>query len=168
MIDRATIHRGLEEFGAQGDWSSHMGGHMVRLFEEVMASEPTLIVELGIGWGSSSHALGTSAGLCGAEMIGVDLNPCPRLHNRVRFVQSDDLEYAKAWTRGPIIDVLMIDTNHTYDQTENEVRAWLPHLRPRCKIMFHDTNAQPHFEAVARYLRDWLAIPFPEGEAFEV
>lgn len=165
----AAIHRELEAFGRRNMQTSqkeYMDGHMVRLFEEVLVFKPELIVELGVGWGCSNFALGKAAEICGTLMIAVDVKEC-EVYSGVQFVQMDDLEYAKVWTLGPAIDILMIDTSHAYGQTQQEVLAWFPHLRERCEVIFHDTNT-PYFKAVGHFLRDWFDIPLPGEEPFEV
>jgi len=90
-------------------------------------------------------------------------------------VQSDDVDFAHKFKsfcqeRGipPAIDILMVDTEHTYNQTKREVESWLPWMSPQCTIIFHDTNAAPFYVEVAKYLREWFDIPFPETEKFSI
>ena len=165
MIDRVAIHQKLEARGILHAQYEVMQGHMVRLFEEVMAFTPKLIVELGVGRGCSNLALGMAAELCGAEMISVDKNQC-EVYQGVEFVLANDLDYVRTWSRGPAIDILMIDTEHTYSQLQQEIRAWVPLLRPHCKLILHDTDAAA-FEGVARFMRDWLGVPIP-GSHFDM
>lgn len=147
--------------------------HMERFFDAVLEWRPKLLVELGIRGGVSSFALERGARLVGARMICVDINDCSGVLGYAEFVQSDDVRFARHFRtfcrrRGidPKVDLLMVDTSHTYVHTQQEIRWWLPLMSARCLLMFHDTNASQFGYGVAAYLREWLDIPFPEGLNF--
>lgn len=147
--------------------------HMERFFDTVLEFQPSLLVELGIRGGVSSFALERGARLVGARMICVDINDCSGVLGYAEFVQSDDVVFARRFRafcrrRGiePKVDLLMVDTSHTYVHTQQEIRSWLPLMSPRCLLMFHDTNASQFGYGVAAYLGEWLGIPFPENIPF--
>ncbi|KKL57762.1 hypothetical protein LCGC14_2232190, partial [marine sediment metagenome] len=167
----------VEELRAEVLERAESGGdvrlHMERFFDTVLEWKPTLIVELGIRGGVSSFALERGARLVGAKMICVDINDCSGVLDYAEFVQADDVVFARRFRafcrrRGikPSVDMLMVDTSHTYIHTQQEIRSWLPLMSPRCLMMFHDTNASQFGYGVAAYLREWLDIPFPEGLNF--
>ena len=79
----------------------------------------------------------------------MDIEPTTRVSQdqRWRFVQSDDIEFAKRfpeWCREnglpTEIDILFIDTSHFFEHTVQEIEHWFPLLAPRAKVFFHDTN----------------------------
>ena len=176
-IKQLSVKEMETEFREEIKIMSASGGdmclHMDYLFDLVLSIVPKLIVELGIRGGMSTYALQRGARLVKANMIAVDRDDCRGVCDHAFFVQSDDIEFAAQFPafcgeRGivPEIDLLMIDTEHTLEQTNVEVEVWLPYLAPRGRIVFHDTNAQPFYFGVAEFLREWLKIPFPEDEAF--
>jgi Methyltransferase domain len=56
------------------------------------------------------------------------------------FLPADDLsEQALQWVPAEL-DVLFIDTNHLYDHTLAELRAYVPRVRPGGTVLCHDTE----------------------------
>jgi predicted O-methyltransferase YrrM len=106
-------------------------------FLKVLASymQPNLSVELGVcGGGGSLHlALGWPVG----TVVGVDIaddhpshiktiqETCPNFH----FWQGDSVHVApEIHNRYGAVDILFIDTTHTYTQTLKEFEAYQPYL----------------------------------------
>jgi len=176
-MDKANVDPRVEALRAEVVERALSGGdirsHLERLYDTVLRWGPRLIVELGIRGGVSSFALERGARLVGARMVCVDINDCSGVLGYADFVQSDDVDFAAVfgdWCQDhditPSVDLLMIDTSHTYDHTMREMVAWLPWMSEACIIIFHDTNASQLGYDVAGYLREWLEIPFPEGLDF--
>jgi len=116
---------------------------------EALTLNPRLIVELGVARGESTRVFAQVAKICGATLVGVDLNDCSRALDweAWHFIQADDLEFAREfpnWCRQrrlePVIDVLFIDTSHYFDHTLAEMQAYFPYLADHAKVFFHDTN----------------------------
>jgi len=118
-------------------------------FLKLLAHEmqPKLSVELGVcGGGGSLHlALGWSEG----KVIGVDLVPDHEEHieymkknyYNFEFWIQDSVEAAPFIFRdeGKVkIDILFIDTTHTYERTLNEFKAYKPFLSKRAVVCFDD------------------------------
>lgn len=118
-------------------------------FLKVLArhKKPRLSVELGVcGGGGSLHlALGNPRG----QVVGVDIaydHPehlahidatCPNFH----FWQGDSVGDASAIRMEfGLVDILFIDTTHTYAQTWAEFNAWYPHLAKGAVVCFDDLN----------------------------
>jgi len=118
------------------------------LAEEVL---PVLSVELGVGTGGGSMhlALGNPEG----KVIGIDggnhwpealkyvEETCPNFE----FWQRESVEaagYAKQlWSQSDIVmgvDILFIDTIHTYEQIMAEFGAWRSLLSPRAIVLLDD------------------------------
>jgi cephalosporin hydroxylase len=133
---------------------SDISDHLGTLFAEAVGTRPRLIVELGTRGGESTRVLLAAAGVSGARMLSVDIDPAPELlvpgRERWTFVQSDDVSFGRdsqgfaAWcaARGipALAEVIFIDTSHLYEHTREEIAVWEPHLAPSGALLFHDTN----------------------------
>jgi cephalosporin hydroxylase len=53
------------------------------------------------------------------------------------------------------IDVLLIDTEHTYDQVTGELELWWPRVRVGGYVLAHDTETFPGVRAA---IEDWLQV----------
>jgi predicted O-methyltransferase YrrM len=140
--------REIEEQAAKNP--SDISDHLSRMFSEVVAAKPRLIVELGVRGGQSRAIMERAARISNSSLVSVDLNDCsaacgtsPLWH----FVKSDDIKFAatfRDWclqrSIEPSIDVLFIDSSHLYEHTVQEINSWFPFLSPRCTVLFHDTN----------------------------
>lgn len=142
----------VREIGERALVPTDISDHLLTLFHESMELQPGLIVELGVRGGESTFVFERVARLCGAHLISVDIEDCLSASHYPEwiFVQRDDVRFADEFVdfcleRGidPQIDVLFIDTSHQYEHTCEEIRLWFPHLAPRCKVFFHDTNLRP-------------------------
>lgn len=177
------IERYRAEIVERETHGGEMVSHMMTLFDEVLIMQPKLIVELGVWKGMSTFALERAAKVCGAKMISVDRDDCSAAVHYAEFIQADDLEFAKDFGQfcggvlhiDPLVDVLLIDTSHTYQQTWNEIGAWLPWMAPTCKLVFHDTNPSPAGwnkaaadgrYGVAEAISFWLKRKFPWETSF--
>ncbi|CAK9253043.1 unnamed protein product [Sphagnum jensenii] len=112
------------------------------------ACDPSVIVELGVRQGESSRAFFLAAKETNAIVIGVDLDDCQPIYEKIgdqldyplhEFLKMDSSASAKYF--GKEVDVLFLDTSHLREPTQHEIQAWLPRLRD-CKslFLFHDTN----------------------------
>ncbi len=140
------------------DIYEHLPG-FVTLCAELQA---TKVIELGTRSGVS-----TIAWLYGLEGRGhlwsVDIDDRPDIgtHDHWTFIQGDDTD-PDIYTQLPSgVDVVFIDTNHTYDQTVAELNLYRWLVRPGGRIVLHDTElARPkgvHGPAwpVKRAVTDW-------------
>jgi cephalosporin hydroxylase len=84
----------------------------------------------------------------GGVLISVDTNDCSRLfhgHPQWAFLQGDSTNpeaVAMVAAEGPI-DVLLIDTTHTYERVTTELSLWAPLMAPGGHILGHDTETFP-------------------------
>lgn len=123
--------------------------------------KPSLSVELGVcGGGGSLHlALGWDDGIvCGVD-VGVEyqdnlkyLNSnCPNF----KFWLGDSVMAAKQIAaKYGLVDILFIDTIHTYDRTIAEFQAWRPYLASNAVVCFDDL-----LRAEMAGLWEWLPEP---------
>ncbi len=134
-------------------------------FLKLLAAEfkPKLSVELGVcGGGGSLHlALGHPYG----TVIGIDYI---RDHeDRIKYIEDNypNFEFMlhdsasaahKVFDEHGKIDILFIDTDHTYDTTVREYKAWKPYLSDTAIILLDDLD------------RDGMTKAFNEIEGYKV
>lgn len=120
--------------------------------------EPELILELGVRDGGSTKAFLRAAEIIGAKVISIDIEDCSRVSNSPNweFHCQNDLEFEI----DKPIDLLFIDTSHTYEQTLAELRKFAP----QSKItVLHDTE---HCPEVKQAILDYMA-EVPDTYDFE-
>lgn len=122
-----------------------------------------LSVELGVcGGGGSLHmALGNPEG----KVIGVDIAmpPQPQLDTILAMagdgfymVLGDSVEVAQeVYTWHGEVDLLFIDTIHTYERTAQELAAWQPYLSDKAVVCFDDLF-RPEMKGY------WESLPEPK------
>jgi cephalosporin hydroxylase len=139
----------LNEIIARAKKPTDFSDHLVPLFHETMLCKPKLIVELGTRGGESTFVFERAAELCGSTLLSVDIDDCSGscTYPKWNFVKSDDVAFAQefpGWCKKrnlqPQVDLLFIDTSHLYEHTVQEIKAWLPLVSERGKVVFHDTN----------------------------
>jgi predicted O-methyltransferase YrrM len=109
--------------------------------------KPALSVELGVcGGGGSLHlALGNPDG----KVVGVDIAmpPAPQMETIGAMVNRDKFYIHIGDSAGSApevykwygqVDILFVDTTHTYEQTTRELVAWQPYLSERAVVCFDD------------------------------
>lgn len=125
--------------------------HLNRLYE-LASSSTGLILELGTNAGGSTRAF--LAGSKG-KVISIDIQdfsnavhdlPKARKENW-NFICGPDVDVAVrlrdeiarlGWDDD--VDILFIDTTHEYEHTFQELKAYIPFLNSRSKIVLHDSN----------------------------
>lgn len=116
------------------------------------------VVELGTGTGVSADAFLAVLRVTNGLLYSVELYPenedvkktLDRLKDEPRFIfiSSDSVEAGRSWNRGPI-DVLYVDSNHSYEHVLEELMVWGA-LNPKV-IFVHDIlnpdneRAPPYF-----------------------
>lgn len=90
------------------------------------------------------------------------------------------LEFCRGKGITPLIDLLFIDTSHYYEHTVQEIKAWLPFVSARGKVIFHDTNLKvlgprrdgcfqlswDNQRGVIRAIEEYLGVAIDENKDF--
>jgi predicted O-methyltransferase YrrM len=103
------------------------------------------IIELGVRGGNSTAALLAGIEQSGGELWSVDINEpgTPAEWGGLPFwhllVADDTSEQAVAFCPGDV-DVLFIDTSHFYPHTLQELRLYVPKVKPGGVVLLHDTD----------------------------
>ena len=144
-------------------------GYVLELYRRAVESKAKVIVELGTQVGHSTRALLKAAVENGGHLTSVELNPntLSLVGESMRFggadtsfwtaVPGDDLEVVKQWTIH--MDLLFLDTSHTYENTLKELEAYSKFVVPRGIIVLHDTwidRTVPEQYPVRRAIEDWM------------
>lgn len=171
-----------------------IGDHICAIFSDLIAREPSLIVELGTRGGESTRAILAAAQHVGARVLSIDIDPRPefalpeRCEKAWEFVQADDVEFGEnqfePWCRAngllPQADALFIDTSHEYEHTRREIEIWFRFVPKNGIVMFHDTNMGNLYRrmdntvalgwnntrGVMRALEQYLGREYDETKAF--
>jgi len=141
-------------------------GYVLALYERACESKAKMIMELGAMLGQSTRALLKATVENGGHLYSVELH-ASNLSLVGEALKSggldtsfwtailgDDLEVAKSWTK--LIDFLLIDTSHTYEQTVNELEAYSKLIAPQGIIVLHDTYGVP--SPVKNAVDDWMKL----------
>lgn len=123
--------------------------YFYRLYWFASRSKAKHIVELGCTPGGSSIALLYAINKIDGKLWSCDLAKIPlndmSLYGvddsrRTRISETRAADYGKIW-QGPKLDLIYLDTSHRYEDTCDEIEAWLPHLKEGGLFIFHDTGA---------------------------
>lgn len=123
--------------------------HLETLYRLALDRRAGLVVELGVRTGESTFALEQAVCQTGGWLVSVDIEPTAYSseYEKWRFLQVDDLELARMFAdemaklgAPSTIDLLFLDTSHTYEHTVRELAAWMPLLSETGAAVLHDTN----------------------------
>lgn len=122
--------------------------HLQYIYDTTVNMNAQTIVELGVNNGSSTLAFLLATRKTNGKLYSCDIVECPNARKLVdgvdenwQFTIKDDLEYGKTWDKP--IDILFIDTSHSFEQTHRELELWIPKVKPDGIIILHDTMPTP-------------------------
>lgn len=153
----------------QQSWSD-IKAHLPRLYAAAKGN----VVELGVRNGISTGALLAGLERHGGYLISVDIDPnCAGLyadHPQWKFVHADSVQ-AALLIEPKSVDLLFIDTSHTYEHTLAELRAWESRMKLGAKIMLHDTDDGSTYPGVRRAIVEFCGYDkfywfYPESYGF--
>jgi len=138
-----------------------------------LALKAKIVVELGTGNGCSADAFLAVLRVTDGVLYSIDLYPdssevrgtLERLKTKPRFVfiHGDSVEAGRNWNRGSI-DVLYVDSDHSYEHVLEELTVWGA-LNPKV-IFVHDilnekNERGPPYFACEEYARRTGKVFFP-------
>jgi methyltransferase family protein len=136
--------------------------HLPRLRREARGT----VLELGVRGGSSTVALLAGLEERGGTLWSVDVDPASAAifpgHHQWCFVLADSRDESPVLEAGlpDELDVLFIDTIHTYEQVRDELAVWGDRVVEGGVILFHDTDSYP---PIRRAISEWCKsrrVPF--------
>lgn len=156
--------------------STDMGYHLPALVQTVHDVSASAVIELGVRYGVSTigwlYALEGRGHLwsvdCSFPVIdpetGIELlNPQGPLgvQRDWTFILGYDIWHEVLDALPQDVDVVMIDTQHTYEETSAELELYYPRVRPGGRILLHDTALESTGNATTPQ------PPFPVKTAIE-
>jgi GT2 family glycosyltransferase/predicted O-methyltransferase YrrM len=143
-IQQGRVPQTLEEaYNRVCELPSDINEHLPTLVELCRKLEAKKVIELGV-----RTAVSTVAWLHGLEetdghLWSVDVSPAPPLrHPRWTFTQGSDLDPFVLRQLPEDADIVFIDTDHRYDLTRSELRAYAGKIRPGGCLVLHDTSVE--------------------------
>ena len=117
--------------------TSDIQEHLLTLYDLVLEINAKVVVELGAG--RSTYVFIAAVNATGGQFYSIDVVPGRlALEPRHHPITGDSLEVVKTWDQD--IDLLFIDTLHTYEQTRGELDTWSQFVRRGGIIAMHDTD----------------------------
>ena len=107
------------------------------------ASRAAQVIEVGVGAANSTVAFLLGLEESGGRLWSVDIEPAPipdwlKAHPQWTFTAGDSLAHHGAAPSD--VDVLFIDSEHSFAQTYAELVAYVPHVRSGGVVLLHDTG----------------------------
>jgi cephalosporin hydroxylase len=137
-------HRELEEgYAARLAVWSDIQEQMPILRDTVRQYTKPVVAELGTRTGESTSALLAGASATGGHVWSVDIGPVApdpwwADTGLWSFLNADDMSDEAAAFIPAELDVLFIDTSHTYEHTLAELRRYVPRVKPGGTVLMHD------------------------------
>ena len=127
------------------------------------------VLELGTRSGVSTAALLAGVERNGGHVWSVDIDDCSHVaagHTDWTFTQGSSTDPKLALNLGVVsgddgmsIDLLLIDTEHTYEQATMELALWGEWVRPGGTILMHDPETFPGIRRAAQEFADRMHWP---------
>lgn len=148
----------------RSDEASDIYQHLPALFGHVIEcrSEQPVVLELGTRAGNSTAAFlyalqVRQSGILHSVDIEVPDVPEEWYRNpQWNFHLGSDTDSRIACAM-PLVDILFVDTSHTYEHTMVELAAYMPLVKPGGVALFHDTEVVSDVCHVARALDEYCA-----------
>lgn len=158
-----------EAFGYWLERWSDIQDHLPFLFEK----SGGVVVELGTRGGISTSALLAGVEVQGGKVFSIDIDPLcgetfdghPQWEflamssaddNAPQLVLSSHIEKNGFVDDIAFIDLLFIDTDHTYEQLKNELDIWEPFVKRGGMIVMHDVLTFPEMrKAAEEFCAEW-------------
>ncbi len=147
-----TFQRYQQHLATPSDIQHHLG----LLFSLAKGN----VLELGTRGGVSTAALLAGVERSGGWVWSMDIEDCSHVangHKQWTFILGDsrDAKTADMFTENDVtLDLLLIDTFHSYEQAQAELALWGPHVAPGGTICLHDTETFPGVRRAAQEFAD--------------
>lgn len=171
------LEKKMSTWGYNDNRVSRQEGHII--YDAVIRLGAKNIVDLGTGKGTITACLGAAAEEVGGHVDTCDIEKGSAVNFKlakvkkrlgklnlvdyITFYVIDDLVLAKEYKKP--IDLLAIDTSHTYEQTKKELEAFIPMLSTTGEVFLHDCIYHNRWgpivnNAVVDYLKSRHRISF--------
>lgn len=114
----------------------------------LLVPENGTIVEIGTAQGGSAFIFHKAASRKGVKIYSFDIAPSKEAYEHLKdtnvtIVAKSSKEGALIWmqTSGKPIDLLFLDGSHALQHVFEDFNSWVPFLKPRGRIIFHDYDS---------------------------
>ncbi len=179
-----TLHADYDEGDGRDDFPNyyrflyHLG---YKLSGERLRGK-AILVELGCHYGAASyHFLRGGNGLGGSGAIAYGIDVDSRVKQFIKQNENFFFCHGKSTTpsffksfKDKAIDVLLIDSDHTYKTTAEEFLLWEPKVKPGGLILFDDIDAPEYADGCGKFFKELagekISLPHlhPENWGFGV
>ncbi len=126
-------------------WPSDIVDHLEYFVDTCLELDAKKVIELGVRTGNSTvawlHGLDQTGGhLWSVDPDGRAVGTIPA--DRWTFVFGLDTDRAVLDQLPNMVDVVFIDTTHTYQHTLRELDLYVPRVRPGGRVLLHDTELE--------------------------
>jgi ubiquinone/menaquinone biosynthesis C-methylase UbiE len=150
--DKYAFYKKYPDFkdGNYADIAEHL-----KFMEDTCVSiNAKVLLELGVRTGNSTRAFLRAIEKTDGKLTSIDMYDCSwvaRDNKRWTFYTMDDLGYVPP----AILDVLFIDTEHTYAQAIAEMNHFMRFVRIGGVVFMHDTiSCPPVLKAIEQWLKE--------------
>jgi predicted O-methyltransferase YrrM len=140
------------------------GEYRYLLFTLPIIMKAKTIVETGLGQGNSTIIFLEACrflGDCKLYTFEININKEDTLPARKRIselglepwwtlIEKDSVQAGREWSYGKI-DVLFLDSHHSYEHVKAELEAFKPHLSEKAVILCHDIHPAPEHQTHEMY-----------------
>lgn len=131
--------------------NTDISSHLPTIFVHCINSDPSLVVEAGVRGGESTIPLQKACEFNNAKLIGLDiLQSAAKAYSSIAnalFLCMDDMNFAEYYHNSEFknegVDAVFIDTSHLYEHTLQEITQFVPLLKEKGMLIFHDSNVTP-------------------------
>lgn len=116
-----------------------------------MTQQTDMVVELGVRRGDTTRALLAACEDCGSRLFSWDIEDVgahvegvtrsygiPWFEALWEFKCQDSVKGGLEWPAQHQVDMVFVDTDHTYETTKAEIAVWHRHVRVGGCMVFHD------------------------------
>lgn len=152
-----------QEYAHRRETVSDIHEHLPVLFDAVLThpAENLVVVECGVRTGNSTAAflyalqVRQSGHLWSIDPQVPEIPDQWYANPQWRYLHGSDTDPRTLAAVPPAIDILFIDTSHTYEQTLEELAVYEARMNPGGIMFFHDTEVVSDVCDVSRALNVW-------------
>lgn len=132
-----------DQFFRNIEMSSDINEHLCFMVDVCIEVNAKKIIELGVRQGVSTTAWLHGLDQTDGHLWSVDIAGRPEVHSsRWTFIQGSDTDVATLDQLPDEVDVVFIDTSHTYAHTVEELALYFPRVVSGGRIVLHDTEVE--------------------------
>ena len=149
-----------------------MAAHVQMIGNLIVSIKAQRVLELGTDVGDSTRIISAALKQTGGKLWTIDVKPLDwnwKELGNVEALTGNSLDFIP----DRLIDLLFIDDDHTYPHVLNELRKFVPCVRPGGYILLHDVLNKEHGPGVQRSIEEfcsplkwgWSIFPNSHGMA---